>query len=251
MITVFCCENNFTAMLTCIYDAGKCGLGYDNFRLCVEPIGQYNMFEEYIHVEPDEAKAAEVVRAINTLISPAFYYEVMYCAGAYESDTLDTIYRVITLGFKYGPNVLDMYQFDVITRFLAISRRYGTEAHSFREFSRFTKVGNAYVAHIEPKSHVLLPVAEYFLDRCPSENWMIIDDVHKEAVVHPKDSPYYLQQLSDEEYEKIITTDNLTDDFTALWKSYFDHIAIQARINYRCQMNHFPQWKRKHATEFR
>lgn len=238
-------------MLSCIYTAGRCRLGSSNFRLCVEPVGQYSIFEQYVHVDADEAKAAEVERAVNTGISPSFYNEVMYCAGAYEPDTLDTIYRVIALGFKYGPKVLDMYQLPEVTRFLEISRRYGTEAHSFREFSRFNLIGSAYVAHIEPKSHVLLPVAEYFADRCPSENWMLIDDVHREAAVHPADEPYYTQKLTEEELARLKLTDNIEDEYCSLWRSYFDKIAIQARVNYRCQLNHFPKWKRKHATEFR
>lgn len=250
MTTVFCCDNDFTAMLTCIYTAGKCRLGRSNFRLCVEPVDQLNVFEQYVHVEPDETKAAEVERSISTGISRAFYNTVMYCTGAYEPDTLDTVYSVIALGFRYGPNVLDMYQFPEVARFLAISRRYGTEAHSFREFSRFNRIGDAYVAHIEPKSYVLLPVAEYFADRCPSESWMVIDDVHREAVVHPTNEPYYLRKLNDDEFEQLKQTEKAEDEFSLLWRTYFDKIAIQARINYRCQMNHFPKWKRKHTTEF-
>lgn len=251
MITVFSCENDFTAMLSCIYDAGKCGLGYGNFKLCVEPVEQYSLFEKYVHVEADEAKACAVAEAICRQISPAFYGEVMYCAGAYETDTLDTIYRVIALGFKYGPRVLEMYGLTEVTRFLAISKRYGTEAHSFREFSRFNRIGNAYVAHIEPKSLVLLPVAEYFADRAPSENWVIVDDVHRQAVIHPRNEPYYLQKLTDDEFNQLLLTDDVKDEFSSLWKTYFDRIAIQARTNYRCQRNLFPKWKRKHVTEFR
>lgn len=250
MITVFTCSHDFTSMLTCIYDAWCSRLGHNNVRLCVEPVDQLNMFETYIHVEPDEAKASEVVRAVNEKISPYFYGELMYCAGAYEPDTLNTIYRVMVLGFKYGSQVLKMYQFPDVVRFLEISKRYGNEAHSFREFARFHMVGNIYVAHIEPKSHVLLPVAEYFIDRCPSESWIVVDDVHREAVIHPLNSPYYLKTLTPEESDRLMLTENANDEFTNLWQSYFDNIAIQARINYRCQLNHFPKWKRRHAVEF-
>lgn len=237
-------------MLTCIYVAGKCRLGSGNFKLCTEPIEQYSMFESYVHVDADERKAAEVVRAVTTMISPAFYDEVMYCTGAYEPDTLDIIYRVIALGFKYGPRVLEMYQLPEVVRFLTISRRYGAEAHSFREFSRFNRVGDSFFAHIEPKSRVLLPVAEYFSDRCPSENWMVVDDVHREAVVHPADEPYYIWKLSEEEFACTLLTEEARDEYNSLWRTYFDKIAIDARINYRCQMNHFPKWKRRHAAEF-
>ena len=250
MITVFTCENDFTAMLSCIYEAGKCKLGYDNFRLCTEPVEEYVFFENYIHVDADDRKATEVERKVCSMISPSFYNEVMYCAGAYEKDTLDILYRMIALGFKYGPKVLDMYQLNEVSRFLTISRRYGAEAHSFREFARFNRIGDAFVAHIEPKSYVLLPVAEYFADRMPSENWMIVDDVHREAVIHPVNSEYYLKKLTGEEHSSLMVTDKIEDDYSSLWKAYFDKIAIQARTNYRCQLNHFPKWKRKHATEF-
>lgn len=249
-MTVFCCENDFTAILTCIFAAGKCRLGRENFRLMVEPIEQMGMFEEYVHVEPDDEKATQVQRTICNMISPQFYAEVMYCAGAYETDTLDTIYSIIALGFKYGPRVLEMYNLPEVVRFLEISRRYGGEAHSFREFSRFNRIGNLLIAHIEPRSHVLLPVAEYFADRCPSENWMVVDDIHHEAVVHPANSAYYTRRFTDEEFAQLRQTDNVHDEYDAMWKAYFNKIAIQARVNYRCQLNHFPKWKRKHATEF-
>lgn len=250
MTTVFTCENDFTAMLSCIYVAGKCRLGAANFKLRVEPLEQLSLFEEYVHVEADEAKASEVERAINCMISPEFYSEVMFCCGAYEEDTLDTIYRVVALGFRYGPKVLDMYQFREVTRFLEISRRYGGEAYSFKEFARFNHVGDALVAHIEPKSQVLYPVAEYFADRLPSENWMLVDDIRKEAIVHPKNAAYYHLKLSENDFDKLRLTEKAEDEYTSFWRAYVDRIAIQARVNYRNQLNHFPKWKRKHATEF-
>jgi len=249
--TVFTCSRSLGAMLSCIYDAWASGLGHQNIKLAYEPLNQLNIFDTYIHVDEDEGKIDSVISAINHKISPEFYHTIAYSAGAYEEDTLDTIYRVLILGFHYGPSVLSMYQFKDVTRFFEISRRYGREAHSFREFSRFTLVnGNVYIAHIEPKSYVLLPVAEYFADRMPSENWVVVDDVHHEAVVHPCNTQYYLRTLTDDEFELIKDTEQNVDAFTSMWKTYFDSIAIKERANRCCQMNHFPEWKRKHVTEF-
>lgn len=251
MSTVFTCEHNLGAMLSCIYDAWSSGLGHQNIRLELEPLNQLSLFDTYIHVDEDEGKIDSVISAIHHRISPAFYHTIAYSSGAYEPDILDTIYRVLILGFAYGPSVLDMYQYKDVTRFIEISKRYGSEAHSFREFCRFSRVNdNIFLAHIEPKSHVLLPVAEYFADRMPSELWMIVDDIHREAVIHPINEQYYIRSLSDEEFEIIKDTDKNTDAFTSMWKSYFDSIAIKERANRRCQLNHFPEWKRKHVTEF-
>lgn len=250
MITVFTCDNDYTSILSCIYDAFMSRLGHSNIRLEIEPIEQYSLFENYVHVDADDRKASEVFNSINSKISPYFYGEIAYCFGAFEKDTLNTIYRMLVLGFKYGPSALDMYQYKDVVRFKEISRRYGNEAHSFREFARFTRYGDIYIAHIEPKSHVLLPVAEYFIDRMPSEHWIIVDDVHKEAIIHPVNSPYYLRKLTPEEFAKLSSTDENADSFAVWWKAYFKHIAIKERENYTCQLNHFPKWKRTHVTEF-
>lgn len=250
-MTVFTCNDDWGSMLTCIYDAWASRLGHRNIRLEVEPVGQISMFDTYVHVDYDEGKANSVIDAIVHKISGYFYSMIAYPYGACEVDTLDTIYRMVVLGFKYGPAALDMYQYREVARFKEISIRYGREANSFFEFVRFHLVGDrVYIAHIEPKSHVMIPVAEHFKDRMPSEYWIIVDDVHREAVVHPINEPFYLVKLTDDEFEKLTVTESYNDSFTRLWQNYFNAIAIEERKNRRCQMNHFPVWKRAHAVEF-
>lgn len=249
-MTVFTCEDSFEAMLTCIYDAWYSRLGHDNVRLAVEPVEQLNMFENYVQVEADTDKALAVADAISRKISPAFYSEIAFTLGACERDALDTVYRVLVLGFRLGAGVLDAYGFNAVARFKQIRIRFGREVSSFLEFARFNRLGDVFVAHIEPKSHVLLPVSEHFMDRMPSEHWMIIDDVHKEASVHGINSRYYVRKLSDEEFDRLKTTEEYEDSFTAMWRVYFENIAIEERNNPACQLNHFAKWKRKHVTEF-
>lgn len=250
-MTIFTCNNDWGSQLTCIYDAWASRLGHRNIRLETEPIGQISLFDTYIHVDYDPAKADSVMDAINCKISPWFYRQIAYPCGACEIDTLDTIYRMIVLGFKYGPGALDMYQYREVSRFKEISTHYSREACSFLEFVRFHQIGGSvYAAHIEPKSRVLLPVAEHFSDRMPSEHWMIIDDVHREAAVHPVNERFYLTQLNDDEFERLLQTETMNDSFTKLWQNYFNAIAIKERANRSCQMNHFPLWKRVHAVEF-
>lgn len=250
-VTIFTCAPDWESMLTCIYDAWASRLGHANVRLKLEPIEEYTIFDRFVHVEGDHGKAESVMDAVNRKISPEFYNDMAFCAMAYEPDTLDTIYRMMVLGFKYGPCVLQMEQFEVVSRFRQIRKRVGGEAHHFREFLRFHEVRSSlYVAHIEPKSRIVVTLGDPFEDRMPSENWMIIDDVHKEAVIHPKNEHFYLRTLTDEEFKVLLETEKENDEFTDMWKVFFDSIAIKERENYRCQRNLFPIWKRKHAVEF-
>lgn len=250
-MTIYYCEHEWEAMLTCIYEANASHKGQQNIRLCFGPIEQYNLFDEFIEVQADSEKAQKVVDAVNIRISQYFYSRIAYLAMAQEEDVLDLIYRLLLLGFNYGESVLEMMQYDVVTRANAVYKRYSSEVHHFREFIRFCQApGDTYIALIEPKSHVVVPLGECFKDRMPSENFMIADTVHSEAIVHMADRECFLKILTNEELQRIIEIEKHADKYTDLWKIFFDSIAIKERKNEKCQNNLFPKWMRQHATEF-
>ena len=250
-MTVFTCAREFVDMLTCIYVAWASGLGHKNIMLMTEPVGQYDLLNEYIHVDGDEDKANSVINSINMKISPYFYHEIMYGAMYYEDDVLDNIYRMLLLGFKYGNDALEMRQFEAVNRSREIKKSYENEVCRFKEFARFHEIRKGvYVAHVEPKSNMVTALGAVFEDRMPSENWMIIDDVHYEAAVHPKDQEFYIRRLSQYELDELKRTEQSNDEYTDLWKLFFDSIAIKERFNPECQRNHMPIWSRKHAVEF-
>ena len=47
-------------MLTCIYEAFNSGMGHKNIKLMLEPIREYTLFDEYVHVNGDVDKAEKV-----------------------------------------------------------------------------------------------------------------------------------------------------------------------------------------------
>lgn len=247
---VYTCEPTWDAMLTTIYEAWTSKLGHENIQLLLEPLGQISMFDEYIHVEADSVKAQKVVDAIYQKISARFYQDMITTSMAYEEDVLDNIYHVMILGFAYGSNVLEMLQFRDVSRNQEIRRRVDREANRFQEIVRFHQLGDVYIAHIEPKSRVVGFLGPIFQDRMPSEYFIIVDDTNLEAVVHPKNEPYYLWKLSKEEHQKLLESEEVNDEYTDLWRVFFETIAIKERKNERCQMGHFPKWARAHAVEF-
>lgn len=238
-------------MLTCIYDAWGSKLGHANVSLMLEPVTEPELFTDYIHVAPDEEKAQKVIRSVREKLSNECYKWLYYISCSEETDKLDIMYRYLVKAFHTGPCILNMLQDRTISRAMEINRKVGNEAHLSREFMRFSSVDNqVYVAHFSPKADVLVMVAPYFCDRMPSEYWVIIDATRQLAAVHPKNSDYYLRELTDEEINEIKKAADTHDEFIALWKTYFESIAIKERENYKCQRSHFPLWMRKHVTEF-
>lgn len=250
-MTVYSCKDDFISMMTCVYEAWSSRKGHSNVRLVLEPIYEQELFTEYIYVDADEEKAEKVIRSIINKISRNVYSWVFYASKSCEADALDTIYRFLVMGFHYGDKICFMLQEPIVMRMMELRRNVGNEAHYFREFLRFVSVdGEVYVAHIEPKSDVVLYVATHFADRMPSENWIIMDDKRKIAAIHPKNEEFYVKELTEQEANRLLQTSEYIDEFVALWKEYFETIAIEERKNTACQRNHFPIWMRKHAVEW-
>ena len=240
--------------MTCIYDAWSEALriGHDQIQLKKEPILQQTMFDEYVHVDGDNVKAEKVIRSVRRDISDEAYLDVYYATLSAEEDALQAIYNFLRVGFAVGSKVLEQYSNPHVMRILELRRKVGNESHHFNEFARFQSLDRkVYVSHLEPKSDVIMLVGRHFADRMPSEHWMIIDDNRKTACVHPKDGTNYLRYLTDDEFESLRKTEQYEDEYTEMWKTFFQAVAIKERENYVCQRNLFPIWKRKHAVEFR
>ncbi len=250
---IFTCEDRFEDMMCCIYAAWEQALrsGHDSVKLLREPIMTYTLFDDFVHVDFDAEKFAKVVRSVKNKISYEAYVYIWFASLSHEEDALDAIYRYMIKGFKYGKNITRNIVDEEVLRILELKKSVGNEACHFREFARFNSLGGkVYISHIEPKDNVVWLVGDYFADRMPSEYWMVVDDSRKLAVIHPKDSENYMRELSGDEFEKLRETERFEDDYTKMWRNYFDTMSIKQRENYICQRNNFPKWKRKHVTEF-
>lgn len=250
-MTIFTCQDSFESMMTCIYDAWAARQGHANVKLMLEPVGNLELFCDYVHVSADPDKSQKVVRSIQQKISQAAYRTVYGAAMSYREDKLDWIYRFLILGFACGATVIDRLQEPAVAAVFEINRKVMNEAHYFREFIRFASAGSQFlVSHIEPKCNVLEFLAPNFADRMPSENWMIIDDSRHLAVVQSADQDYYLTKLSDKEFERLLLLSNRSDDYSDLWEGFFHSISIGPREDYRRQRRMLPVWYRKNMIEF-
>ena len=231
-MVIFTCRDRFDDMITCIYEAWASHLGHNNIKLRTEPIGTMELFSEYRHVEADREKTESVIRTIQQKISFRAYQMVYHAAmAADEEEKLDSIYRFLILGFHYGRQILDSLQNPIVMKIFELERKANNEAHIFRECIRFTEMNHhILVGIISPRCDVITLLAPHFVDRLPSEDWMIIDDNRRTAVVHPADQPYYLTSLSEEEMSEFLARESVakdTDSMTTLWKTFFQTIGIK------------------------
>lgn len=248
---VFTCYDDFESMMTCIYDAWAARLGHSNIRLQTEPVGNLELFCEYRHIESDKEKAKKVIRSIRSKICPEAYSMIYTSAMSFQPDKLDIIYRFLVIGFAYGKQTLNMLGNPFVASFFELNRKVQNESHQFREFIRFSRLENGVLfSVIEPKCSVLTLLAPHFAERMPSENWMITDKTRLLSIVHPKDKSYFLTPITPQELAYMDDSKTHLDLYSSLWKTFFQSVSIEARINARCQRNFLPLWYRRNMTEF-
>lgn len=249
---IFTWDTRFEELATCIYEAWEWGLqnGHENLKIMREPVTQYDLFAEYIHVDLQEEKAAKVLRSIRQKISFSVY-ETIYLASLYNEDVSDDIYRFLHLAFRFGAQTEHMLNQPLVMKMMKIKKRVLGEKHSFSEFLRFDALPNdTFIAHIEPKSNIVALLAEAFSDRMPSLHWIIVDDGRKLALVHRADEKAFLYRLSAAECAKLQESERIQDAYKDLWRCFFHSISIKERENKTRQASFFPLYKRKHAPEF-
>ena len=118
-------------------------------------------------------------------------------------------------------------------------------------FLRFSELKNGVLfSTIHPKNHALPILAEHFTDRFPQENFMIFDETRNLAAVHSAGKNYMLVDASDLNQDIIHNYSEEEQQFRDLWLTFFDSIAIAARVNPKLQAHNIPKRYWPDAVEF-
>ena len=220
-------------------------------QISIENIHTYEQqfFREYITVETDRDKAGKTVDSIVRKMGYGGYNIAMGVACHFSEEAGQILFGYLVRGFKIGRAVVDKLTDPFVMRAFELSRKTYNEANYFREFIRFSDVRSRLYSKIEPKCNILHMIGSHFSDRFPAENWIIYDEAHHVAAVHPQFSQWFLIDDTEVDFDKL---DSMAqDEYVDLWKLFVDTIAIEQRKNERCQNNHLPKWYRKNMTEWK
>ncbi|MCL2855117.1 MAG: TIGR03915 family putative DNA repair protein [Defluviitaleaceae bacterium] len=194
----------------------------------------------------DPANAQKVEISITNSISKDALEMVRMCYLSNVEGKELAILHFLRLGFKVGKGVVDMLAHDAVHKVAKAAQNVGGEAHLYRGFLRFSEYNGGLVAVFAPKNFILPIFAPHFCDRMPDEHFLIYDKTHKHAFIHQNGE------------KALIPIDNLelpeADEgekmYRALWKQFYNTIAIEGRIKPKLQANNLPKRYRNHLTEF-
>lgn len=156
------------------------------------------------------------------------------------------LFRFLAMGYERGPAFLrDLTDDRVAILGKALTHLKG-EAHLLRGFVRFSDLGGVLVGEIGPKNRVLPLLRGHFCARYSGERFVLYDRTHREALFY---EPRRWAIVPLEEFSPAAPGQE-ERDYRALWRRFYDTVAIEGRYNPKCRMTHMPKRYWHLMTEF-
>ena len=191
----------------------------------------------YKYIDTDPQKASRVRLGLKKVSAEVWnlvrlgYLTCVEDRGALIND-------FVHMAMHYGAGVTRMLADDTVCRLAKAVRALTQESHKYKGFVRFSvSDDNALTAVIEPKNSVLPLLAPHFCDRYPNESFLIYDRTHAQALIWHNRQKMIVPLEGFEQPPK--GEEELY--FRALWKHFYDTVAIGERYNPRCRMSFMPK----------
>lgn len=231
---IYLYDGSFEGMLCCVYESVYCR----EVPLNILPRDEaaITLFEQR-YVATDEEKAARVYASIPRRIGSAAAELVrdVFLSCAQEKEMMILLF--LLMGYQTGPRLMRMHGNPALKPLESAQIALKNEVHLLLGFVRFSDYNGTLVAAISPKNYVLPYLQPHFCGRLGREDFLIYDRVHKAALLNDKDGARIVT------LEKLETPPASPEEeaYRALWKRFYDTIAIAARANPKCRMTHMPK----------
>lgn len=203
---------------------------------------------EIKEISTDPGQADRVYNGILRKLGGETLKMVYYATMSAEEDAEAVAVKYLKMGFKAGRRVYDDLTDQCVWRMNKIARLVGNEVGRYLEFLRFSELeGGILFGEFEPGPHVLPMIMPHFADRLNAQPFIIHDLGRRLAGVYDT-REWHIISSQGMELPRYSEDEQA---YRALWKLFFNTIAIKERINPRLQMQHVPKKYWKHLTEMR
>lgn len=236
-------DGSFAGFLTCVYDSYVHKEYPAAFSAPDDP--RISLYPDRTVVTSEE-HAKRVFASLGKKISPEARRMVAYGFLTCLPDRELVLYEFIRLGYEAGPSVTRRLTDDRVATLKNGIIHLQREVELLRGFVRFSEYDGLLAGEIKPKNRVLPLLKGHFCGRFGGENFVLYDRTHGQALFHRPGKSAILPVDS----FRLGTPDEAELRYRALWRKFYDSIAIEGRYNPRLRMTHMPKRYWGTMTEF-
>lgn len=192
--------------------------------------------------------ATRVFRGIGQKIAPRAQSILTTCFLADNSEKERTLLLFLCLGFQHGSATLAMLADPTVAAVMAMHKNILHEAHQYKGFLRFEEHENMLGAVIAPRHSILPLLRGHFCSRFPEESFLIYDETHHYVLLYQNHQAELIALSAPLQFPK---PDEKESNYQALWKQFYQTIAIKERDNKLCRQTHCPKRYWAHMSELK
>lgn len=236
-------DGSFAGFLTCVYESyihrelPVCFSRPEDSRISLWPERA---------VETDRAHAGRVYRSLSFQVARDAQQLVARGFLTCMPDRELHLYDFIRLGYVRGPSVLRDLTDSRVDIVLRAVRHLDNEAHLLKGFVRFSRQDGILVGEIEPKNRALPLLRPHFCTRFSGESFVLYDRTHREALFYQP----HQWTIAPLDFFRMDAPDEKERQFRALWRRFYNTIAIEGRYNPSLRRSNMPKRYWATMTEF-
>ncbi len=236
-------DGSFDGFLTCVFES----YAHREAAVCFQTPEEGAMtLWPTRRVEANREKAARVFRSIGPKMGAGaadlVYRAFLTCLPERELH----IYRFLRYGFRRGAGVMLELGDERVDCLRKAVLHLNREAHLYTGFVRFSDCGGVLMGEIEPKNRVLPLIRAHFTGRYNTEQFLLYDRTHREALVY-RPNRWAIVPVEGVELPPAGAEEQR---YRRLWRRFYDTVAIRERYNPKLRQTHIPKRYWNVMTEF-
>lgn len=244
-------DGTFEGLLTAVFEV------YDR-RLKLVKLQQgeaHNtaLFNDFIKVTTDDARATRVLKGLKQKISPMGVQRLYAAHLAEMVGEEGSLLGYIRYAFDTPRNIEEDYGNKFVLRVSEIVRMVRREKHRMEAFVRFQKLKDGtYYSAVEPDFNVLPLLIRHFKSRYADQKWIIYDIKRSYGIYYDLHDTQFISldfSAVNKPGDVIAAFSEDEGIYHHLWKNYFTSVNIPARKNTKLHVRHIPKRYWKHLTE--
>ena len=197
-----------------------------------------NLIDEPEDIHYNEEHFQKVRKSLREKMDQETMDNIAHALNHRSPDAPSTVLRYIITCFAAKKNRDDFQRKEILDT-VKMARQVGLESHRFLGFVRFSVIRDVYVSKIAPDHDILEFIADHFVQRYSTQDFIIYDEIRAKAIIsHQGEFIIRKDMILDESLMR-------EDAFTDYWKAYHEHTAIRERENPKAQKRSMPvrYWK--------
>jgi len=231
---IYVYDGGLDGLLCCVHESVYSGefpfgiVTFEDAQLTLMP-------QKVIETDADKAQKvkASIVNSLSSRVMELTRNVFMSCLENREL----AILKFLLLAYGEGPKAAEMLSHPDVSVVLKAERHLLGEQHLLLGFIRFADYGGKLAATITPKNFILPYLVKHFTMRYSEEEFMIYDKAHGAALIYA-DRKAQIIPLDSVTFDEEDETEKM---YQALWKQFYNTIAIKERYNPKCRMTHLPK----------